>query len=308
MLKHATETPIRSRATQNPAGSFPQCVARSGLEYQRQKPISHSQHQGAGPLGCAYEICAYLPLTSPGPMGFSYGARHLETIGLNDSTRGAQHKSSNSLSQSPATTRRLGQTHRAGRITTDSPFSGDGHGASDRAGPKRCRRGSLSTPSVRRRTRRGSPRAPLRRTRKARRGSGTTAAALTTRRPAAHASISNRRSVRRDSRLRDSRFCASAARTPGPGACRGLNRLHGRRLTSKSKASPPVGETQELLRESQRPGRLGAHMRPLEMRDVEHSLCELDKLLRVQMARASRALDTDRHGTQIGANSRRQIR
>lgn len=100
MLKHATETPIRSCATQNPTGGFPQCVARSGLEYQRQKPISHSQHQGAGPLGCAYEICAYLPLTSPGPMGFSYGARHLETIGLNDSTRGAQHKSSNALSQS----------------------------------------------------------------------------------------------------------------------------------------------------------------------------------------------------------------
>lgn len=69
---------------------------------------------------------------------------------------------------------------------------------------------------------------------------------------------------------------------PGPGAVRGLNRLHGRRLTSKPNTDQLIDEMRELLRESQRPGRLGDHMRPLEMRDVEHSLCELDKLLRAR--------------------------
>jgi len=69
---------------------------------------------------------------------------------------------------------------------------------------------------------------------------------------------------------------------PGPGATRGLNRIHGRPLKSKPPRSQLVQEMRELLRESRRPDRLADHMRPLEMRDVEHSLCEVDKYLRVK--------------------------
>jgi hypothetical protein len=69
---------------------------------------------------------------------------------------------------------------------------------------------------------------------------------------------------------------------PGPGATRGLNRIHYRPLRAKPTAQQLVDEMRALLTESQRAGRLGKHMRPLEMRDVEHSLCELDKYLRVK--------------------------
>jgi hypothetical protein len=68
----------------------------------------------------------------------------------------------------------------------------------------------------------------------------------------------------------------------GPGAIRGLNRIYGRALKAEPSSADLVREMRGLLRESQRPGRLGDHMRPLEMRDVEHSLCELDKYLRVK--------------------------
>lgn len=69
---------------------------------------------------------------------------------------------------------------------------------------------------------------------------------------------------------------------PGPGATRGLNRIHGRKLTAKPSESQLVTEMRELLSESQQPGRMGKHVWPLDMRDVEHSLCEFDKYLRVK--------------------------
>jgi len=69
---------------------------------------------------------------------------------------------------------------------------------------------------------------------------------------------------------------------PGPGAVRGLNRIHGRSLNAGLSDWQANEEMADLLKESQRPGRLGKHMMPLEMRDVEHSLCELDKYLRVK--------------------------
>jgi len=80
---------------------------------------------------------------------------------------------------------------------------------------------------------------------------------------------------------------------PGPGAMRGLKRAladdpyrykvgddtvtYTRPMTGEA-----VQEMQKLLRESQDPGVLGKHMRPLEMRDIEHSLCEFDKYMRVK--------------------------
>lgn len=67
---------------------------------------------------------------------------------------------------------------------------------------------------------------------------------------------------------------------PGPGATRGLNHIHGRKMTAKPSTSQLIAEMQDLLKESKRPGRLGNHMQPLEMRDVEHSLCEFAKHLR----------------------------
>ena len=68
---------------------------------------------------------------------------------------------------------------------------------------------------------------------------------------------------------------------PGPGAVRGLNRIHGHPLKAHRREERLVEEMQELLAESRKRGRLGRHMKPLEMRDVEHSLCEFDKYMRV---------------------------
>lgn len=63
----------------------------------------------------------------------------------------------------------------------------------------------------------------------------------------------------------------------GPGALRGLERLgFGARLTPKQATSA----MQELLRESRHS--LEPHVPPLEMRDIEHSLCETDKYARVK--------------------------
>lgn len=69
---------------------------------------------------------------------------------------------------------------------------------------------------------------------------------------------------------------------PGPGATRGLNRLAERKLTAKPSKWQLVNEMRDILEESRLPGRLGKHMVPLEMRDVEHSLCEYDKYCRVK--------------------------
>ncbi len=64
----------------------------------------------------------------------------------------------------------------------------------------------------------------------------------------------------------------------GPGAQRGLLRL----FPNLRPREGYLGAMRHLLRESQRPGVLGAHVPPLELRDIEHSLCEFDKYWRVK--------------------------
>jgi hypothetical protein len=69
----------------------------------------------------------------------------------------------------------------------------------------------------------------------------------------------------------------------GPGAKRGLNRIFGRELTKGLSQDKANSEMQWLLKESAK------HLHPqlhdldnIEMRDIEHSLCEVDKYLRVK--------------------------
>jgi hypothetical protein len=67
----------------------------------------------------------------------------------------------------------------------------------------------------------------------------------------------------------------------GPGAKRGLNRLHGRPLDKSVREDQAVQEMKHLL--DLAPLYLEKHMPELEMRDIEHSLCETDKYLRVKL-------------------------
>jgi hypothetical protein len=68
----------------------------------------------------------------------------------------------------------------------------------------------------------------------------------------------------------------------GPGAMRGLNRIHNRELTYKSKKHDWCYEMQDLLRL--------AHMKfslDFELREIEHSLCEYDKYERVRLGQGA---------------------
>jgi alpha-glutamyl/putrescinyl thymine pyrophosphorylase clade 1 len=68
----------------------------------------------------------------------------------------------------------------------------------------------------------------------------------------------------------------------GPGAKKGTHwLLHG---DDEWTGTPPDygHEMWKLLQESTKPGRLRDYMEPLEMRDIEHSLCEWQKYLRVK--------------------------
>lgn len=71
----------------------------------------------------------------------------------------------------------------------------------------------------------------------------------------------------------------------GPGAIRGLNRYHGRfvqrRETVRISKAQALAEMRGLLAESV--GHRGKHVPALEMRDIEHSLCEWDKYMRVKL-------------------------
>ena len=73
----------------------------------------------------------------------------------------------------------------------------------------------------------------------------------------------------------------------GPGAKRGLNRIHDRPLTKRLNAYQSNREMQDLLKDSAR--YLGRHIPILEvdMRCIEHSLCEWDKYERVRLAQGS---------------------
>jgi hypothetical protein len=70
---------------------------------------------------------------------------------------------------------------------------------------------------------------------------------------------------------------------PGPGAFRGLNRIYGRPLKKAVKYPQATQEMRDLLELSTKRGKLKSHMQPLEMRDIEHSLCEFDKYMRVKL-------------------------
>lgn len=90
---------------------------------------------------------------------------------------------------------------------------------------------------------------------------------------------------------------------PGPGAMRGLNRIHGRSLNGKGDKQKFIDEMQVIMREAhtsiqwpvnisdglEEPhyvlnniGRVGGDWPMWEMRDVEHTLCEFDKYTRTK--------------------------
>lgn len=66
----------------------------------------------------------------------------------------------------------------------------------------------------------------------------------------------------------------------GPGAMRGLNRLYGRELRFGQKKEKWNDEMHQLLLESRSEENWPWRDRPLEMREIEHSLCEFDKYCR----------------------------
>lgn len=68
---------------------------------------------------------------------------------------------------------------------------------------------------------------------------------------------------------------------PGPGARRGLNRLYGRNLNDHPPVTQLVAEMRVLFEQVEKV-RDKALLPTLEMRDVEHSLCETDKMLRAR--------------------------
>ena len=67
----------------------------------------------------------------------------------------------------------------------------------------------------------------------------------------------------------------------GPGAMRGLNRIHHRPLTYSRRSHDWNGEMQDLLEQSTI--LMPTSFPALEMRDIEHSLCEFDKYERVRL-------------------------
>tara|TARA_R110002073_G_scaffold79695_1_gene192170 strand:+ start:514 stop:1356 length:843 start_codon:yes stop_codon:yes gene_type:complete len=67
----------------------------------------------------------------------------------------------------------------------------------------------------------------------------------------------------------------------GPGAKRGLNRIHGRPLEQTIKPLQLTIEMQELL--DMAGDYIGSFLPDLEMREIEHCLCEYDKYERVRL-------------------------
>lgn len=68
---------------------------------------------------------------------------------------------------------------------------------------------------------------------------------------------------------------------PGPGAKRGLNRIFGREVTKHMRSEICIEEMEYLLEESV--AHLHGQVPNLEMRDIEHTLCEFDKYERVRL-------------------------
>ena len=68
---------------------------------------------------------------------------------------------------------------------------------------------------------------------------------------------------------------------PGPGAVRGLNRIWQRPLKYKQPENRFISEMKYLLDASTE--YLPCYVPPMEMRDIEHSLCEFDKYERIRL-------------------------
>jgi len=66
---------------------------------------------------------------------------------------------------------------------------------------------------------------------------------------------------------------------PGPGARRGLNRIHRRPLEKRIPSEQCIKEMQELWGHHRSRDEVGYGK--LELREIEHSLCEIDKYMRV---------------------------
>lgn len=69
---------------------------------------------------------------------------------------------------------------------------------------------------------------------------------------------------------------------PGPGAKKGIHWILAGDDQWSGARPNYLSEMRELLAESKHSGRLREYMQPLEMRDIEHSLCEWQKYLRVK--------------------------
>lgn len=70
---------------------------------------------------------------------------------------------------------------------------------------------------------------------------------------------------------------------PGPGAMRGLNRLYGRPLEKKQQKHLFICEMRAILEASRNPELWPSYWPKLEMREVEHTLCEFDKYERARL-------------------------
>lgn len=67
---------------------------------------------------------------------------------------------------------------------------------------------------------------------------------------------------------------------PGPGAKRGLNRIHGRPLGERLSREQLIDEMRAVLDVSRNPKFWPAYEKRWELREVEHTLCEFDKFCR----------------------------
>ena len=86
--------------------------------------------------------------------------------------------------------------------------------------------------------------------------------------------------LRRTPLLRDAPDTMTWANA-GPGAIKGLHRVWGRPSDQSLRPEQALSEMRLLLELS--PGYLGAHVPSLELRDIEHNLCEIEKYLRVKL-------------------------
>jgi hypothetical protein len=83
----------------------------------------------------------------------------------------------------------------------------------------------------------------------------------------------------------------------GPGAMRGLNRIWDRPLAYRPKKQPWIYEMIQLLKKSRErfKDNIEYGMRNMELRDIEHSLCEFDKYERVKLGQGRPRSKYERH-------------